>query len=532
VVFIIKVIHKAMSGKTKRMNKIKQLLRLHLDGTSNRTIASSLDMNKETVNRYVTLAMADNMSIKELLLLDDPVLEHRMKGGNAAYPDSRFEVFKIRLPYLEEEMKRVHVTLQLLWEEYRKEHPDGYSLTQFRYHYNQHIRAQKPSTVLKDTYIAGEKLFIDFAGDTMEYIDLCAGKTVRVQMFVACLPATDYGFALGIPSQKSEDFIYAIISCFRFLGGIPRILVPDNLKSAVIKTDPYEPVINHVLEDMANHYGCVVLPTRPYHAKDKSLVEDHVKLVYRRVYAPLRNERFYSIEELNRAVSIQMQAHNRKRMQQRPCSREEHFLAVEKPELRPLPETDFEIRLYADLKVGMNGCIYLSRDKHSYSVPYAFMGRKVKVVYTRTLVRIYCDGECIATHIRDYACGQYTLEREHLPSHSLAYRDRSPEYYIKRGEGVMGELGEVIRCMFATSTVPPETFYRGCEGLLHLQKNTEPALFKRACEAALLYRHYRYAFILQLVKSKCMGLQDIYSSNSSPVTLPEHGNIRGKEQFG
>ena len=520
-----------MSGKTKRMNRIKQLLRLHLDGTSNRAIAVSLDMNKETVNRYVALAKSDNMDIKELLLLDDPVLEYRMNGGNPAYPDSRFEVFKSRLPYLEEEMKRVHVTLQLLWEEYRKEHPDGYSLTQFRYHYNQHIRAQKPSTVLKDTYMAGEKLFIDFAGDTMEYIDISTGATVKVQMFVACLPATDYGFALGVPSQKSEDFIYSIISCFRFLDGVPRILVPDNLKSAVIRTDPYEPALNHILEDMANHYGCVVLPARPGRAKDKCLVEDHVKLVYRRVYAPLRNERFYSIEELNRAVGIQMQAHNRKRMQQRPYSREEHFLAVEKPELRPLPQTDFEIRFYADLKVGVNSCIYLGRDKHYYSVPYAFIGRKVKVVYTRTLLKIYCDGDCIATHIRDYTQGHYTLNREHLPSHSLAYRDRSPDYYIKRGEDVMVELGEIIRYMFATATVPPETFYRGCEGLLHLQKTTDPVLFKRACEAALLYGHYRYAFIFQLVKSKCVGLEDICPSECSPVTLPEHGNIRGKEQF-
>ena len=520
-----------MPGKRKKMNRIKQLLRLHVEGVSNRAIATALDMDKETVNRYVAMAKADSMDIIGLLSLEDPVLEHRMHGGNPAYPDSRFETFKNLLPFLEAEMRRTHVTLKLLWEEYRIDHPDGYSLTQFRYHYRQHMEARRPSTVLKDTYIAGEKLFIDFAGDPMTYFDYATSEEIKVQMFVACLPMTDYGFALGVPSQKSEDFIYAIISCFKALGGVPRIIVPDNLKSAVVKTDPYEPVLHHVLEDMANHYGCVVLPARPGHAKDKSLVEDQVKLVYRRVYAALRNERFYSLEELNRAVSIKMQEHNRKRMQQRPYSREEHFLAIEKPTLRPLPETDFEIRSYADLKVGINGCIYLGRDRHYYSVPCAYTGRQVKVIYTRTLVKIYCEGECIATHIRDYTHGLYTLAREHLSSHSLAYRDRSPDYYISRGERLLAELGEVIRYMFATATVPPETFYRNCEGLLHLQKTTDPVLFKRACEAALLYGNYRYRFIEQLVKSNCMGLEEVYHSGEEPAVPPVHGNIRGKEEF-
>lgn len=519
-----------MAGKTKGMHKIKQLLRLHLEGVSNRKIASLLGINKGTVNDYVKRAKADSMPIEELLNLEDPILEHRMTGGSPAYPDQRFEDFKARLAYLEQEMERPHMTLKLLWEEYKEERPDGYSLTQFRYHYKQHVKAQKPTTVLSGTYVGGEKLFVDFCGDTMQYVDVETGEIIKVQMFVACLPATDYGFALGVPSQKSEDFIYAITSCFKALGGVPRIIVPDNLKAAVIKTDRYEPELNRMLEDMANHYGCAVLPSRPYRPRDKSLVEDHVKLVYRRVYAELRNEMFYSLEELNKAVAEKMLAHNRKRMQQHPFSREEHFLAIEKPALKPLPPTDFEIRCYADLKVGVNGCIYLGRDKHYYSVPYMYIGQKVKVIYTRTQVKVFSGPECIATHQRDYAMGRYTLVREHLASHSLAYRDRSPEYYIARGEKAMDELGEVMRYMFATATVPPETFYRGCEGLLHLQRTTDPVLFRKACEAALLYENYRYGFILQLVKSGCKGLAEI-DLERQPVMPASHRNIRGKEEF-
>jgi transposase len=160
------------------------------------------------------------------------------------------------------------VTLKLLWEEYRKEHPEGYSLTQFRFHYNQHIRIEKPSTVVRDTYVPGQKLFIDFAGDTINYTDIKTGEIIKVQMFVACLAVSDYGFALCVPSQKSEDFIHAIVCCFKALGGVPHIIVPDNLKSAVVKTDPYEPTINQTLSDMANHYGCVILPARPVSPKD------------------------------------------------------------------------------------------------------------------------------------------------------------------------------------------------------------------------------------------------------------------------
>ncbi|RHJ82575.1 hypothetical protein DW103_09525 [Parabacteroides sp. AM08-6] len=275
----------------------------------------------------------------------------------------------------------------------------------------------------------------------------------------------------------------------------------DNLKSAVVKTDPYEPEINRMLEDLTNHYGCVVVPVRPLRSKDKGLLEDHVKLVYRRVYAELRNERFYSLEELNAAVARKMKAHNRKRMSNRLYSREEQFWAIEQTTLSALPDKDFEIRNYASLKVGINGCVYLGRDKYYYSVPYTYIGSQSRVVYTRTLIKIYCGGEYIAAHIRDYAPRKYTLVKEHLASNCQAYRERSPQYYIDRGKKATEELGEVIQYIFATATVPAETFYRSCEGLLHLQRSTDPTLFRKACEAALTYQNYRYGFILKLVQS-------------------------------
>jgi transposase len=523
-----------MSGKAKEMNTIKQVLRLHKEGMSNRKIAIQLAINKETVNNYVRKAKADTMGISALLELDDPILEHRMLGGHPAYPDGRFEQFRELLPYLEAELKRPHVTLYQLWKEYRGDHPEGYSLTQFRYHYNQQKEASCSSvhTILKDTYQGGEKLFIDFAGDTLEWIDPGSAEVITVQVFVACLPSSDYVYALAVPSQKVEDFIYALDCCLQFLGGVPKILVPDNLKSAVIKTDRYDPSINSVLEDFANHYGCVVLPARPGHPKDKSLVEDQVKLIYRRVYAELRNRTFYTLNELNEAIAEKMLLHNRKRMQGRPYSREEQFLAIDKTKLRPLPVDKFEVKRRTELKVMTNGCIYLGRDKHYYSVPYRYIGELVHVIYTRTLVKIYCRGEIIATHMRDYKVGAYSLIEEHLASKSLAYRQRSPAYYSERAWKALPELGQVVDRMFSSSGVPPETFYRGCDGLLNLYRHTDTKLFKQACMAALRTDQCRYAFINSIIASKGSGLKLLFEEDNQELTThPSHENIRGKEAF-
>ena len=519
-----------MAGKTKEMSKIKQLLLLKKEGVSNRKAAELLGMNKETANNYVSKATADELGIDGLLALDDPVLEHRLKGGNPAYSDHRFEVFKELLPYLQNEMRRKHVTLKLLWEEYHEEHPDDhYSLTQFRFHYKQNTVAAKdaPTTILADMRTGGEKLFLDFTGDTMGYTDRDTGEVVQCQAFVGSMPASDYGYLLFVPSQRTEDFVHATIQCLRHLGGVPKILVPDNLKAAVVKSDKYEPSLNRVLEDMANHYGCVVLPARPVHPRDKTNAEGSVRLVYQRVFAELRNETFFSLEELNAAASSKMRAHNQKRMQRHPFTREERFLAIDKPNLMPLPQTDFEIISYTDLKVSPNCCVYLGRDKHYYTVPYQHIGKKAHVAYTRSLVKVYVDGSLVATHCRDYASGKYTVVEEHLASNSREYRALTPAKYIERADRALKALGDVMRHIFAGSSMPPETHYKSCDGLLSLQRSTDPVLFRTACETALRHGRCSYGFIRSLVESKCLGAQeqpDLFSP-------PEHGNIRGKDQF-
>lgn len=520
-----------MAGKTKEMSQIKQLLLLKKAGVSNRKAASIVGMNKETVNNYMKKVNSDALGIDGLLSLDDPVLEHRLKGGSPAYTDSRFTVFKELLPYLQDEMARKHVTLKLLWEEYKRDHPsDHYSLTQFRYHYNQNTTAKKdvPTTILADKRMGGEKLFLDFAGDTMGYVDVETGEVVRCQAFVATLPASDYGFLLFVPSQRTEDFVHATIQCLRHIGGVPRMIVTDNLKAAVVKTDRYEPSLNRVMEDMANHYGTVLVPARPCRPRDKSNVEGDVRLVYMRVFAELRNVTFHSIAELNEAAQAKMAAHNQKRMQKHPFTREERFLAIDKPNLLPLPDKDFEIMSYTDLKVSSNCCVYLGRDQHYYTVPYQHISKKAHVVYTRSLVKIYIDGEIVATHQRDYSKGKYTIVEEHLASRSSGYRALDASRYIERAERALTVLGEVFKRIFYGSNMPPETHYKTCDGLLNLQRTSDPVIFRTACETAIRHGRCSYGFIRQIVESKGLGVEQGMSTPSAP---PEHENIRGRDQF-
>ena len=523
-----------MAGTTKDMSQIKQLLLLHKQGVSNRNAAKSVGMNKETANKYVRMAEEDGLTIDELVSLPDPILDYRFKGGNPAYSDPRFERLRERLDYYRSQLSRPGVTVKLLWEEYHEGHAldhECYELTQFRFHLNRLLEesgAKSPSTILKDQYAPGEKIFFDYAGDRPEYVDMQTGEVVKCQCFVACLPFSDYCYVECVPSQRAEDFIHAIQQCMKHLGGVPLLWVPDNLKAAVVKCDRYEPKLNKMLEDMANHYGAAVIPARPLHPKDKSQVEGQVRIIYQRIYAPLRNRKFHSLEELNDAFHEQMMKHNRKRMTNVPYSREEQFLAAEKDVLKPLPSEDYEIRCYTELRVQTNGCILLGRDRHWYSVPYQYIGCKVRVIYTRSTVSVYYEGEQIAAHVRDYKMGAYTTLTEHMSSTSAAYRSLSAQTYIDRAARVSPLLEKVITTIFLQrGNLPEETYYKSCEGLLHLQRHTDPVLFNRVCQTAIDMGQYRYGFINDMVKSKCAGI-GLEPPVASP---PQHANVRGKEQF-
>jgi hypothetical protein len=383
--------------------------------------------------------------------------------------------------------------------------------------------SSKPSAIL--VHRAGEKMFVDFAGDRLAYIDHQTGEEVSVYVFVACLPFSDYAFTLAVRQQTTEDFLHALTCCLKHLGGSPQIVVPDNLKAAVVKTDRYEPELNRLMADFANHYGFAVIPARAGHAKDKAKVENQVRIVYSRVYAKLRDDHFFSLEELNQALAEKTMEHNQTRMQRTDYSRQEKFLADEKHLLHPLPQTEFEVKYYTDLRVGQNNHIFLGRDKRYYSVPYIYIGEKVQVIYTRTLVRIFCKNERIATHERVTGFG-YTTVKEHLCSSHRYYNERNPEFYIAAATKKSAALAEIITAIFSGSN-PPELFYKTCDGLLSLCRKTDPVLFEQACRIALDNKVFSYRFIRSLIENKSLFME---METYKPLPSPQQ-NMRGRQYY-
>jgi len=513
-----------MAGKPKRMSQIKQLLQLHKQEKRKKEIARILGISKNTVKAYLEKLALSKLSIDYLLSLDDPVLETKFHPGNPAYSDERFEQLKSKLDYYVKELKRTGVSRKLLWEEYREDNPDGYGLTQFCHHLSQHLSARNPSMVLR--HKPGEKLFVDFAGKKLSYIDQKTGEVVACHVFVACLPYSDYSFAMAVKSQTISDFLHALKCCLNELGGVPQVLVPDNLKSAITKASKYEPDVNRALEDFANHYGLTVVPTRTYKPKDKALVENQVKLIYTRIYAKLRNVIFFDLVSLNKGIRQKNKDHNQTRMQQKPFSREECFLANEKHLLAPLPTSDFELKYYRQLKVAKNNHVYLGQDKHYYSVPYIHIGAKANVVYTRSMVYIYVAGKQVAVHQRNYSPGYYSTEKEHLCSHHQHYLDRSPDYYLEKAKPKGEKFYGLIREVFNQNR-HPEQLYRTCDGYFSLQRKTEPDKFNQACALALEYQNYSYHFLVNVIKNNTTA----YQEKETEKSLPQHENIRGKEYY-
>jgi len=515
-----------MAGKIKTMSQIKQLLIMHKQGRGKKTIAKALGMSKNTVKAYLLkLELLINGkghdTLDSLLTLEVPLLEAKLHAGNPAYKDDvRYDDLQDRMGYITGQLKIKGVTKHLLWEEYRKEQPLGYGYSQFCWHIQQYQKASKSSAVLE--HLPADKLYIDFAGKTLYYIDKETGECIHCQVFVACLPYSDYSFVMAVESQKTEDFVIVLQRCLQWLGGVPKALVPDNLKAAVIKSSKYESGINQVLEDMANHYGTTVVPARAAKPQDKALVENQVKLIYTRVYAKLRNRQFFDLHSLNEAITEKTHDHNQTRMQKKPWSRQEKFLAEERHLLAPLPKESFEIKKYRQLTVAKNGHVYLAENKNYYSAPYRLIGQKVKVIYTKNRVHIYAKGEQVAVHMRSYRAAHYTTCDNHLASHHKHYKDRSPNYYIRKAGGINPDLMTLVEMLFKQDR-HPEQLYKSCDGMLRLARTAPDDILGKACRIALENKVYNYTFLKNIIENKMVEDQ----ASLPTKQLPEHPNLRG-----
>lgn len=507
------------------MSKIKQILRLCDNGSSKRSIAQQLRVSKNTVKKYVNWADSRPETYSGLLSKTDIELSKLYGESITPCENAKYVVLLEELPMISRELNGKHVTRHLLWIEYRRRHPEGYGYAQFCNHLKAYRKSNNLTMVMH--HEMGDKLYIDFAGHTWTVYEGMLNEPAEKQLFVASLGYSNYSYVEAVDSQKVEDFVGALTRSLEYFGRVPKAIVPDNLKSAVIKSDRYEPELNKVLEDFANHYGTTILPARVVKPQDKSAAEQLVKHTYAKIKAPLRNQKYFSLTELNEAIMEKLEPYNAAAFQRRSGSRQSEF-EKEKTQMSLLPEHRFEIHKYRRLTVQKNSHILLTEDNHYYSTPYAYLGKKVRVIYTKSTVSIYFNYELIAMHGRNARPYGYTTTSEHLPSYYQDYKDRSPEYYQKWA-ATQSEYTKTVIDKVLSSRQHPEQTYRTCEGIKQLSKIIDTDTLNKACKLACESKCYQYKFIKTIIKNG-MTTQE-YEYKSAPPIKQNHKNIRGPEYY-
>ncbi len=463
------------------MKHIRKIIELHmLTGMSVRQIKDALNLRKSTVSDYLTAFKASNLTLEQLKLLNDDqiytaLFGEKPKGSSRPLPD---------FARMNTELRKKHVTRSLLWEEYREQHSNGLGYSQFCEHYR--LWSRKVSVSMRQTHKAGEKLFVDYSGLTMEIIDSKTGEISQAEVFVAALGASGYSYAEASMSQQKQDFIASHVKAFRFFGGVTEVLVPDNLKSAVTKANWYDPDINESYQDMAKHYGTVVLPARPYKPKDKSKAELSVKLVQRWILAKLRHRQFFSLHELNQAIWELLEDLNNRKMRHLNKSRRELFEELDQPVLKALPERGYIYRDFKECRVNIDYHIQLEGDY--YSVPYQLAGAVVSTRYTSTTVEIYHKNKRVAIHPRGPGKGVAATQTEHMASAHRAIMEWSPSRMISWGRKFGVHTEELMEKIMARRP-HPEMGFRSCLGILSRAKaidaDTVEAVSKRMLELKL-----------------------------------------------
>jgi len=515
-----------MANNRINMRKVRELLRLCVEQEiSARQGARVVGIGKTAASQYVsgfkasgiTLASLEAMSDTELLT----ILNLKRESENLRY-NKLLQFF----PQYEKELKRTGVTLQLLWEEYCQAHSDGYGYSQFCHHYYLWRKVRKVSMHVE--HKAGDKMYVDFTGEKLSYVDPLTGEIIPCEVFVSVLGSSQLSYIEATASQTKADWIAVNQSTLRFYGGVTAAIVPDCLKSAVTKADYYEPVINETYADFAEHYGTVIIPARALHPQDKALAENFVRNAYTQIFARLRNQIFFSLEELNEALWEQLDAYNRKNFQSRDYSRQQLFEEIEKQYLRPLPLHSYEMKTFCENTVQFNHHIYLKEDRHYYSVPHELTGKKVKVTYTNRFVEIYFNNLRVASHHRDRDLYGYTTKPEHRPPSHRYVSEWTPERFIKWGKKIAPEVEQLIT-LILESRPHPEQAYKSCMGLLGLEKDHELDHIIKACRKALQVNCITYRFVKNTLTTKAFNLPP--EEELTLFKLPDHENIRGKEKY-
>jgi transposase len=513
-----------MAGETISMTKLKQIFLLRKQGVPLDRISKHVQTSRNTVKKYIRLAAQRGFTLDDLSAREDHELEKIFAEPTYVSKD-RYQHLEKLFPWIEKELLRTGVTRWILWGEYKSSYPDGYGYSHFCEYYKQWSESQHATMHFE--HEPGDKMFIDFTGKKLSIVDENTGEIQELDVFVALLGYSQYTYVQALSSQKKEDFIEAVQNALHYFGGVPRALVPDNLKSAVTKVDKYEPELNETFLDFANHYQTSILPARSRKPRDKALVENAVNLVYQRIFAPWRNESFFSIEQLNYVIRQELDKHNRQSFQKEPVSRWDKFIKEERSLLGTLPRDRYEIKQYKTAKV-MKNC-HVQLDKCYYSVPYRYIGKNVKLIYTARHISIFQGTDRIAFHERGLKPFSYSTQGEHLPSTHQFVSQWSPEKFLQWAEKISPSVKEYIEQILGQKNYPEQS-YRSCVGILSLDKKVGRERLIKAIERASSYHAYNYKVIKNIIEGKLDKLVE-EPSGSGQQNLPFHENIRGKENY-
>jgi transposase len=503
------------------MRRIKEALRLHLQaGLSYDEVGRALKISKSSAGKYVSLARAAGVDWELAQTLGDDELEARLfrppvlRSSHQLAPD---------FALVHQELKRAGVTLQLLWEEYARDNALAYKYTSFCIKYRAFAQSLKRS--MRQVHIAGEKLFVDYSGDTVPLIDAATGEITAAQIFVATLGASNYTYACATAHQTTADWIGAQVRALEFFGGTPRLIVPDQTRSLIKYPDSYDPEPNRTYEEFAEHYGCALLAARPAHPRDKPKVEAAVLLVQRWILARLRNRRFFSLGELNRAIAELLVELNQRPFKKLPGCRASAFKELDAPALKPLPATRYEISRWKSAKVNID--YHVEFDAHYYSVPHRLVGTAVELRVTDALVEAFQANQRVACHALSHKRGGHTTLPEHMPASHRAHLEWTPAKLIDWGRRIGVSTAAVVTWQLEHRP-HPEQGYRACLGLKRLAREYTPARLEAACTRALAIRSPNLRSVTSILKR---GLDRQQSLLPAATALPEHENVRGPDYY-
>ncbi len=514
-----------MANKLDPMD-LKQIINLHKDDFSNRKIGAQLGISRNTVNNYLQLFKACEHSFDELLAMEPAKLQE-LFTAHTTIKNDRYNELMVYFDKVNQSRNHPGFTFWFHYNEYKLQAKKPYSYTQFMEHYNRKYAKIKGSMKLE--HEAGKEVYIDYAGKKLHIVDKETGELIPVEVFVAILPSSQYTYVEASISQKREDLVESMGNALSFFGGVPKAIVSDNLKSAVTRASKYEPDINRTFKDFAQHYNCVINPTRSYSPQDKALVENAVQLTYQRIYYPIREMVFFSLKEINDEIKKRLKEYNNLIFQRKQASRRELFQSVERSYLKTLPESNYEVKDYKRAKVQKIGYVYFSPDKSNYSVPYRYIGKTTTIHYTKSTVEVYFYHDRIAVHKRNPSKGIYITNKEHLSSTHRAFTDWSPDYFkkmaVKHGTKVRAIIEQVfINCDY------PETAYKRAMGIIQLHRTYGSERLNSACERALFAETCSYRRISNILKNN-QDKEPIIEKKEDKPHIPEHDNLRGATAY-